>query len=379
MGPRNPPDRKATVTRYHLCLVDSLRTWGGAEVWFLETAAELSARGVGVSLVAQPGSALRARALAAGVAVDGLSIRCDGAPWTLLQLTRILRRRGATALIANLTKDLKAAAAAGRLAGVPVRLGSRESDFPLKDKAYYRWTFTRLATGLLVNSAATGATVRGSAPWLDPARVHLLYKGIDTRRFRPAGGTRAAPVVGFLGQLIRRKGLPELMAAWSLLEREPALEAATLQVAGSGPLAADLARWRAGLARPDRVRLLGQIEDAPAFLQGCRVLAMPSHAEGFGLAAAEAAACGVPVVAADASSLPEIVVHDATGLLTAPGDVPALAAALRDLLLDPDRAARLGRAGRERVLARFDRERTLARLLALTGGPALPPAKGDRR
>ena len=114
-----------------------------------------------------------------------IPIRFDGAPWTLAALTRQLRRWRPQAVIANLTKDLKAAGVAGRLAGVPCRLATRESDFPLKAKGYYRWYFTRAATGVLVNSEATRTHRAGSAPWLDPARVHLLYKGIDLARFTP--------------------------------------------------------------------------------------------------------------------------------------------------------------------------------------------------
>ena len=106
---------------------------------------------------------IRARAREAGLPTAAIPIRFDGAPWTVFKLWRHFRRRGTRALLANLTKDLKAAAVAGRLAGVPVVLGTRESDFPLKNKAYYRWYFGKLATGLLVNSEATRATVLASA------------------------------------------------------------------------------------------------------------------------------------------------------------------------------------------------------------------------
>ena len=103
---------------------------------------------------------------------------------------------------------------------------------------------------------------------------------------------------------------------------------------------------------------------------------MPSLAEGFGLAAAEASACGVPVIAADASSLPEIVRHEETGFLVPPGDPANLAAAVTRLFDDPELGRRLGRAGRERVVRKFSRNQTLRRLLELTGGPALPPQEG---
>ncbi len=360
-------------SRPHVCFVNSLRGCGGAELWFLDAAAGLRERGVHVSIVAQPGSALAVRAVAAGLPVAAIPIRFDGAPWTLAALARHFRRTRVTALICNLTKDLKAAGLAGSWAGVPVRLASRESDFPLKDKGYYRWYFTRAATGVLVNSEATRRTVLASAPWLDPARVHLLYKGIDLEKFRPGDDVAARPpVVGFVGQLIARKGLAALMAAWQRLEAAATDTPPRLRLAGDGELRREIERWRAGLRRPGHVDLVGFVEDVPAFWTGCRVAVLPSRAEGFGLAAAEAAACGLPVVAAEASSLPEIVRHGTTGLLVPPDDDVALAGALDRLLRDPQMAATLGARGREHVVNHFDRQRTLDRLLDLTRSREVP-------
>ena len=360
----------------HLCFVDSLRTWGGAEVWLLDTAVALRARGHRVSVVAQPGSELLERTRAAGVPVAAIPIRFDTAPWTLAWLAWHFRRTGVTALFTNRTKDLKAAGVAGRLAGVPVILSARESDFPLKDTAYYRWYFNSIATGLVVASQATRRTLLESAPWLDAGRIHLLPKGIDTERFRPAATSPERPTAGFVGQLIERKGLPELMAAWSWIDAEPRLVRPSLMVAGEGELAADLARWRGGLQHPDQVIIAGFVEDPAAFYRKLSVLVMPSRAEGFGLAAAEALASGVPVIAGDASSLPEIVDDGETGFLVPPGDAQALVGALSRLLFEPDTARFWGRTGRQRMVERFPLQATLDDLLNLTGAPA-PPPRGD--
>jgi glycosyltransferase involved in cell wall biosynthesis len=352
---------------HHVCFVNSLRELGGAELWFLDAVRGLRERGIAASLVAQPGSALLARARSQDLPAAAIPIRFDAAPWTLIKLVQHFRRVGATALVCNLTKDLKAAGLAGLLAGVPVRLASRESDFPLKDKRYYRWYFQHAATGVLVNSEATRETVLASVPWLDPARVHLLYKGIDLQRFAPAPDDVAArpPVVGFVGQLIARKGLAALMAAWGRIDDDTWPTAPVLRLAGDGPLRRDLEAWRAGLRRPDQVQLLGFVEDVATFWRGCRCAVLPSLAEGFGLAAAEAAACGLPVIATRTSSLPELVHHDHTGLLVPPDQPAALARAMADLLRDAPRCRTLGEAGHRLVAARFDHQRTLDRLQAL--------------
>ncbi len=346
-------------------------------MWVLETAIALRNLGFQADIVAQPGSELLRRARLAQVPAAAIPIRFDAAPWTLAKLVRHFRGTGTTAIWANLTKDLKAASVAGRMAGVDTILASRESDFPLKSKFYYKWYFNRLATGVLVNSEATGRTVLSSAPWLHPDRVHLLYKGIDIDRFHPPANVPVSPVVGFVGQLIERKGLGDIMAAWGEIDRTDRDDRPLLRLAGEGPLREEILIWRSTLKHPERVELRGFVEEVEAFHQGLSLLVMPSLAEGFGLAAAEASACGVPVVATDASSLPEIVRHEKTGLLVPPNDPENLAKAITRLLGDPDLGRRLGGAGRERIVARFSRHRTLSRLLELTGGPTLPPEKGQ--
>jgi glycosyltransferase involved in cell wall biosynthesis len=358
------------MSLYRITFIDSIRSWGGAEVWVLETVAALRDAGIEADIVAQPGSDLLHRARKSQIPSAGIPIRFDAAPWTLAKLVRHFRRRGTTAIWTNLTKDLKAGAVAGRISGVPVILGSRESDFPLKSKFYYRWYYNRLATGLLVNSEATRHTVLTSAPWLDTARVHLLYKGIDTERFCPADKPPSPPVVGCVGQLIRRKGLADLMAAWTILDAADRPDRPVLRLAGEGPLEKEIRAWRDSLTRPEGVELMGFVEDVETFFQGLTVLAMPSLAEGFGLAAAEASACGIPVIATDTSSLPEIIGHQESGLLVPPREPDILAAAITQLLDDPDLARCLGLAGRRIVAGRFNRNQTLRRLLELTAGPA---------
>jgi len=356
-----------TTKPYHLCFVNSMRTWGGAEVWMLETALALRNRGHNVSLVTNPDSELHTRSVAAGLAVKPLTIRMDSAPWTIAALTAYLKHAGVTALVANRTKDVKVAAPAGRLAGLSIILATRESDFPLKNRLDYRWNFQVLCNGLLVNSQATRHTILASAPWLDPARVHLLYKGIDMDRFTPGPSPVGRPVVGFVGQLIARKGIPELMRAWTEIDAQQRSQRPRLRLAGEGILRGELEQWRAGLQHPDDVELMGYTENVADFYRGLHMLVMPSHAEGFGLAAAEALACGVPVIAGNASSLTEIVLDDQTGLLVPPGDSDALRKALARLLDSPELARHLGQTGHRFVLDRYPREKTLARFLGLTG------------
>ena len=351
-----------------LCFVNSIKVLAGAEIWMLDAAAGLRDRGIETRFVAAPGSPLAAAAREAGFRTSEIPIRFDTAPWTLLKILRALRADPPGALICNQLKDLKAAGVAGRLAGIPRIYLTRESDFPLRRRIHYRFYLQRIATGILVNSRATLETTRLSAPWLDPGRLHLVYKGIDTERYAPRPGPPPAAgpaVVGFAGQLIPRKGLRTLMTAWNLVEEAGNGPAHRLRLAGDGPMRPDLAVWRATLRRPENVEILGQLDDMPSFYHDLQMLVLPSEQEGFGLVAAEASACGLPVVASRISSLPELVEDRSTGRLTPPGDARALADAILDLAGDPDRAATMGRAGRALVRRRFSKSDMLDALAAL--------------
>jgi glycosyltransferase involved in cell wall biosynthesis len=346
-----------------------MTTFAGAEIWMLDAAAGLRDRGWEVTFVGTPGAPLLERAADDDFACEAVPIRFDAAPWTLLKLYAVLKRRRIRAVLCNRLKDLKAAGVAARLAGVPVVLQSRESDFPLRARPYYRWYYNSVATGVLVNSQATLETTRRSAPWLDPRRLHLLYKGIDRRRYFATPLPEGRPVIGFAGRLDERKGVPLLMEAWTKLSAWEWTVPPILRVAGDGPLRETLRIWQSALPRPGDVELLGWVDDMPSFLRSLNLLVVPSRYEGFGLAAAEAMACGRPVIAARASSLPELVVDGTTGRLFPPGDAAALVAAVTELLGDPDARERMGEAGHDRVAERFDRERMLDALENLLHPP----------
>jgi len=354
----------------NVCFVNGMDGYAGAEIWMLDAALGLRERGWRVSVVAPPGAPLLERAAAGGLDVRGVPIRFDAAPWTIARLWDHFTRRGVRAVLCNRLKDLKAAGVAARLAGVPVILQSRESDFPLRRRFYYRWYYNGVATGVLANSEATRETTLRSAPWLSPERVHLLYKGVDRRRYFPTPAPDETPaVVGFAGTLDERKGVPLLMEAWTKLVAGRAGPQPVLRIAGAGPLRETLLAWQRALPRPGGVELLGWVEDMPELYRTLDLLVCPSRYEGFGLAAVEAMACGRPVVATRASSLPEIVEDGVTGLLTPPDDADALRDALAALLDDRGARARMGQAAVARVEARFDRERALDRLETLLHPP----------
>ena len=198
-----------------------------------------------------------------------------------------------------------------------------------------------------------------------PGRISLVYYGIDVdtwtvapverRRARESMGLAEDQiVVGIASRLIPGKGHDVLVEAFGIAERDnPRLH---LLVAGDGPERDGLESIASRMGLNDAVQFLGFIDDVRSFLAACELLVfptLPELSEGFGLAALEAMASGLPVVASDVGSLPEVVTDGVTGLLVAPASPDALSAAIARLGADTALRERLGAQGRERARADF--------------------------
>jgi glycosyltransferase involved in cell wall biosynthesis len=209
-------------------------------------------------------------------------------------------------------------------------------------------------------------------------RVSVVPVGVDHRVFEPIDGV--SPVPGRLmvtsSSDVPLKGLVPLLEAVAKLRTEREIE---LVVIGRPRPGGRVDRAIARLSLAEIVRCVSGITDRElATLYGeAEVAVVPSLYEGFSLPAVEAMACGVAVVATTGGALPEVVGQDGeTGLLVPPNDPEALAGAIARLLDDADLRARLGAAGRERVLTRFTwavtAEGTAACYEAMMAGRPLP-------
>jgi glycosyltransferase involved in cell wall biosynthesis len=157
-------------------------------------------------------------------------------------------------------------------------------------------------------------------------------------------------VIGVVSRLRREKGLAELVSA--LPRVNTSLNRPLYAVlAGDGPDKEELMAMAEGQTVP--VRFVGHQDDvAPWFAVG-DVIAMPSHREAFGVAAAEAMSCGRPLVASAVGGLREIVQDGETGFLVPVRDTRELADAIVRVLADPVAARRMGSAGRARFEQNF--------------------------
>ena len=191
--------------------------------------------------------------------------------------------------------------------------------------------------------------------------------GADPDLFTPSAARPERPfTIGFVGRLVAEKGVHVLLGALARLP-DPDWR---LEVYSDGPQRAALAAQAEGLGIIERVRFCGQrpSSDMPAIFHRFDALALPSLTrpnwkEQFGRVLVEAMASGVPVIGSDSGAIPDVI--GAAGLVTPEGDVPALADALARLQGDASLRARLGQAGRARVLERFTHAQVAADTVAV--------------
>ena len=254
------------------------------------------------------------------------------------------------------------------------------------------------ADAIVAVSNAMRGDVRSAYPQVDPSLIEVVYNGIDTHQYQPDPKTDALqkhgidpdlPTVLFVGRITRQKGIVHLLDA--ALEIAPEAQLVFCAGAPDEPEIERATRERAAKVRERRSNVVWIEEMLPKpeviqLLTHATVFCVPSIYEPLGIVNLEAMACEAPVVASAVGGIPEVIVDGETGLLVPvalgadgnPTD-PArfasdFAAKVNELLADPDRAKRMGKAGRVRAVDEFSwgaiAEKTIAlyeRLIAANG------------
>ena len=247
------------------------------------------------------------------------------------------------------------------------------------------------AAGVVAVSAGMRDDILRSYPILDPERVHVVHNGIDSQLWQKAedaavvarhGVDPDRPSVIFVGRITRQKGLPYLLRAAAALPPE-----VQLVLCAGAPDTPEILAEVEGLMTELRSGRDGVVwipemlprREVVALLSAATVFACPSVYEPLGIVNLEAMACELAVVATATGGIPEVVVDGETGWLVpieqvedgsgTPVDpeafVATLAAALTEAVSDPERARRMGAAGRERAIAHFSWESIGDRTMAV--------------
>ena len=337
--------------------------------------------GFEVHAVSSPGPALRKLAERDSVETHAVPISRSIAPFqdiiSLVRLFFLFRHLRPHIVHLSTPKAALLGALAAAAARVPIRIYhirglSSESERGLK-RTLFQWLerlTARLCHLSLCNAFSLLEYARAENI-LNQKEGTVLRKGmsngIDRGRFNPdttvpislaklkpdVAPTESATVIGYVGRIVRDKGIEELVVAWRRLR----IEVPHARLLLVGPYERECAispRVRDELESDPRIIVAGRQEDVVPFYRDMDVFVYPSHGtEGFPNAPMEAAAMRLPVVATRVCGSVDAVVDGVTGVLVQPRDAASLAEAVRAYLTDPELRRRHGQAGRQRVLAEY--------------------------
>jgi phosphatidyl-myo-inositol dimannoside synthase len=375
---RAPPNQRPTVPMPStLIITNDFPPWVGGIESFVSDICDLLDYDVVVYTSGVPGAAASDRERPFPVIRDGPLLLPT--PRVATRAASLLRATGATRVIFG------AAAPLGLLGPVLRRAGARR--IVGLTHGHETWWARLPAVRQLLRrigdscdhlTTISSYTERRIASALTPSarrRLLRLAPPVDTERFRPpqAAAQRSAARCIAVARLIPQKGLCTLLRAWRIVIDRAARShlAPELTIVGDGPQRGLLERTVQELELSKSTRIIGALPRTGviAQLQQAGVFALPVRTrwaglnpEGLGLAALEAAACGLPVIVGHSGGAPETVREADTGFLIPSGDHRLLAERLSLLLENPSLAQQMGSRGRHYVSAHFSMDSARARL-----------------
>lgn len=337
--------------------------WGGQEKRIFTEMLGMVARGHHVVLVSRASCALAREAAKAGIPVFHLPFAGKFDFASVLRLVRLIRRERIDVVNTHSGIDSWVGGMAARLAGVGL-VRTRHLNLPL----HRSWhNFVHFLPHRLVTCGKVMRDKLASEHGFPAEQLVSIPTGIDFSRFqakRSRGAVRAElglaedRFVILMAAVLRGVKRHEV-ALKAFAEFRRSAPEAILVLAGDGPLRQAMESLCHNLGIDDAVRFLGHREDVPDLMQAADVLLLTSRSEGVPQAVTQALGVGLPVVATAVGGVPELVIHEETGLLVEPENPLAVAAGLRRLHADAALRQHTAAAGRTHAQTHYSLEAML--------------------
>lgn len=348
--------------------LSSEKSWRGGEQQIAYLIEGLSKQGVNNLVACRKGSAFEDYCKTANIPYYSLPFSNSLDIITAAGLKSICRRESPSLMHLHSSKSHGVAVLSGWMGNPTPMILSRRVDFPLKSNwlSQKKYNYKNIRKILCVSNAIKMIVQKSIE---DPGKAATVYSGIDLKKF--SGGTEnffrtSYPVpenhylIGNTSAIAPHKDYFTFINTAQELEKQNF--PATYFIIGTGPLEQEIKAYVADRGLNKKIIFTGFLKNIPQILSGLDLFLMTSKTEGLGTSLLDAFACKVPVVATAAGGIPEIVVHEETGLLAPVGDSHQLATEVLRLFRDPELREKLAANAFEKV-KQFDKKITAAATL----------------
>jgi glycosyltransferase involved in cell wall biosynthesis len=351
--------------RLHYTFLLPSGAFGGLEMQMVNRAADAIRNGESSLFVGRPGRTAGEHANSMGVPVKPLQIKRDYIDLVAAyRLGKIMKSAESSVCVVGESKYLSLAILARKLLLPELAIvfyqqlhGSRKKKDP-----FHNWVYRNLDGAVVLTRKLRHSLAERTV--FPKKKIEVIPYGIDVDAFDPERHDReqnrrifnlpeSAFLIGLVGRIEEAKGQAVAIEAFA----EARAPNSALVICGSaqqeGYLESLKKRIRE-LGIEDAVHFLEFTSEVPALMNAFDLSLLPSRGETFGLVVIEAMAAGIPVIGTDAEGVPEIIDHERNGMLVPPGDVEALANAMRRLAANHGLRERLGKQARQDTLERYD-------------------------
>lgn len=344
------------------------RSWGGLEMYTIQTARQLIINGIQTEILCYPGSRVHQETVNEKINVYTSAFKNYFDPVEQFKISGLLKKNGYDVIHSQASKDLWLIVPALKLATLktPLLLTKQMGSYIIKKDFLHRWIYKRLDLAFAI-SRVIAKNLVDTTP-LTADKIILLHNSIDTEIFNPAavdkdlvrkefkiGGNEI--LIGMMARFSPGKGHEEFIyAAELLLKKHNNLRFMIIGEPSKGEdkYAAEIKMLASEKDVLDRLIFTGYRKDTPLVLAALDIFVFPSHAEAFGIALAEALSMGKPSVCSNSDGVLDIAVDGETSLLFEKMNWNDLAVKIERLIIDGGLRSSFGTAARKRAVEHFD-------------------------
>ncbi|QQS35902.1 MAG: glycosyltransferase family 4 protein [Ignavibacteriales bacterium] len=352
------------------------KSWGGMEMNTLTSVKQLLNRSLNAELICSAESRIHVEAVSMGILTHPVHAPGYFHPVTVTRISNIIRKGNFDLIHSHASKDLWLLVPALKLRGIkiPLLLTKHVGSFIVKKDFFHKWLYNRLTYALAISRAIENNLLK-TCP-LTKEKILLHHNGIDTCRFDPNKINRDISrkefglntedlLIGMMARFSPGKGHEEFLYAASELNKlYKNLKFTIVGEASRGENEyAESIKRLAESYELNNLIFTGYRSDTENVLAAMDIFVMPSHAEAFGIALAEAMSMGIPSVCADAEGLLDIAVDGSTSLLFEVKTGDSLKEKLIRLIESPSLRKSFSAASRERAVDKFEIEKLTDRVL----------------